>query len=56
MQVLEVEHEDEPNSTFFEEDEVDNLEMYDGQLDEFDHGESLEVEPDQVDPTLDDMI
>ena len=56
MQVLEAEHEDEPNSTFFEEDEVDNREMYDGQLDEFDSTESLEVEPDQVDPTLDEMI
>ena len=47
MQVLEAEHEDEPNSTFFEEDEVDNLEMYDGQLDGFDYTESLEVEPDR---------
>ena len=56
MQVLEVEDEDEPNSTFFEEDEVDTLQMYDGQLDEFDHSESLEVEPDQVEPTLDEMI
>ena len=42
MQVLEVEHEDEPNSTYFEEDEVDNLEMYDDPLDDFDHTESLE--------------
>ena len=56
MQVLEVEHEDEPNSTFFEEDEVDNLELYDSQLEEFDYTESLEFEPDQVDPTLDEMI
>ena len=56
MQVVEVEHEDEPNSTCFEQDEVDNLEMYDGQLVEFDYTGSLEVEPDQVDPTLDEMI
>ena len=55
-QVLEVEHEDEPNTTYFEDEEVDNLELYDDQLDDFDYTESLDFEPDQVDPTLDEMI
>ena len=36
-QVLEVEHEDEPNTTYFEDEEVDNLELYDDQLDDFDY-------------------
>ena len=39
-QVLEVEHEDEPNTTYFEEEEVDNLELYDDQLDDFDYTKS----------------
>ena len=51
--VLEVEHQDEPNSTFFEEDEVDSLEMYDDELEDFDYTESFELESDQVDSTLD---
>ena len=55
-QVLEVEHEDEPNTTYFEDEEVDNLELYDDQLDDFDYTKSLDFEPDQVDPTLDEMI
>ena len=56
MQVLEVEHEDEPNSTYFEEDEVDSLEMYNDQRDDVDHTEPFEFEPDQVDSTLDDDL
>ena len=55
-QVLEVEHEDEPNTTYFEDEEVDNLELYDDQLDDFDYTKSLDFEPDQVDPSLDEMI
>jgi len=55
-QVLEVEHEDEPNTTFFEDEEVDNLGLYDDQLNDLDHTEFLEFEPDQADPTLDEMI
>ena len=55
-QVLEVEHEDEPNTTYFEDEEVDNLELYDDQLDDFDYTKSLDFEPDQADPTLDEMI
>ena len=55
-QVLEVEHEDEPNTTYFEDEEVDSLELYDDQLDDFDYTKSLDFEPDQVDPTLDEMI
>ena len=55
-QVLEVEHEDEPNTTYFEDEEVDNLEFYDDQLDDFDYTKSLDFEPDQVDPSLDEMI
>ena len=55
-QVLEVEHEDEPNTTYFEDEEVDNLELYDDQIDDLDHTEFLEFEPDQADPTLDEMI
>ena len=55
-QVLEVEHEDEPNTTYFEDEEIDNLELYDDQIDELDHTECLEFEPDQADPTLDEMI
>eukprot|EP00434_Breviolum_minutum_P041002 symbB.v1.2.036458.t1/scaffold5151.1/size30365/2 len=56
MQVLEVEHEDEPNSTHFEDFEVDSLETYDEQLDEFYDDEYLEPAPDQVDAALDEMI
>ena len=55
-QVLEVEHEDEPNTTYFEDEEVDNLELYDDQLVDFDYTKSLDFEPDQVDPSLDEMI
>ena len=55
-QVLEVEHEDEPNTTYFEDEEVDHLELYDDQLDDSDYTKSLDVEPDQVDPSLDEMI
>ena len=59
--IRQIEHEDEPNTTYFEDEEVDNLELYDDQLGrtkslDFDDTKSLGFEPDQADPTLEVML